>query len=53
MSKMQHYFLPANLGLSKAVVRQALEAAGIDARRRAETFSLVEWRQICEALGRT
>jgi 16S rRNA (adenine1518-N6/adenine1519-N6)-dimethyltransferase len=44
--------LSAGLAMPKQQVRDALARAGIDARRRAETFSLQEWRTICIALGR-
>ena len=45
--------LSANLGMAKQDVRDALSAAGIDPTRRAETFSLEEWRAVCLALGRS
>lgn len=45
--------LSANLGLAKQTVRDALSAGGIDPARRAETFSLEEWRAVCLALGRS
>ena len=45
--------LSANLGMAKSDVRSALEDHGIDTRRRAETFSLQDWRTVCIALGRT
>ncbi len=45
--------LSANLGIAKNDVRSALEDHGIDTRRRAETFSLQDWRTVCIALGRT
>ncbi|MEX1019939.1 MAG: 16S rRNA (adenine(1518)-N(6)/adenine(1519)-N(6))-dimethyltransferase RsmA [Litorilinea sp.] len=38
--------LSANLGLPKAQVVAALEAAHIDPRRRAETLSLAEWGEL-------
>ena len=45
--------LSASLGMPKQDVRNALAGCGIDARRRAETFTLDEWRTVCIALGRT
>ena len=45
--------LSAGLAMPKQQVRDALEGADIDPRRRAETFSLQEWRTICVALGDT
>jgi len=43
--------LSAGLGLDREAVRAALEAAGIDPRRRAETLSLEEWGRLVKALG--
>lgn len=43
--------LSANLGLPKAQVLGALEAAGIDPRRRAETLTLDEWGTLCRTLA--
>lgn len=45
--------LSAGLGLQKNRVRDALAECGIDPRRRAETFTLDEWRTVCLALGWT
>lgn len=45
--------LSANLGMSKSEVRSTLAEVGIDPQRRAETFTLDEWRVIAVALGRT
>lgn len=45
--------LSAGLGISKGVVVQALETAGIDSRRRAETLSLAEWERVYRALQTT
>lgn len=38
--------LSASLGLSPATVEEALEQAGVDPRRRAETLSLIEWARV-------
>jgi 16S rRNA (adenine1518-N6/adenine1519-N6)-dimethyltransferase len=35
----------------QAVVEQALNKAGIDGRRRAETLSVEEWHRLCESFG--
>jgi 16S rRNA (adenine1518-N6/adenine1519-N6)-dimethyltransferase len=40
--------LRAGLGLSAAEVEEALGAAGIDPRRRAETLSMGEWAALAE-----
>jgi 16S rRNA (adenine1518-N6/adenine1519-N6)-dimethyltransferase len=42
--------LSAGLHLAKPVVIAALTQAGIDPTRRAETLSLREWSQLCQAL---
>ena len=42
--------LAAGLGMSKEVSEAGLAAAGIDARRRAETLSLQEWGALAKAL---
>ncbi len=42
--------LSASLGRPKDEVRETLVAHGIEPRRRAETFTLDEWRTICIAL---
>ncbi len=39
------------LGLSDEAIAAALEAAGIDGRRRAETLGVGEWEKLVEALG--
>ncbi len=41
--------LSAGLALSKEETREALEAAGIDPRRRPETLSIQEWGQLVRA----
>jgi 16S rRNA (adenine1518-N6/adenine1519-N6)-dimethyltransferase len=43
--------LSAGLELSKSTVQEALDAAGIDPRRRAETLTLDEWGMLCQALS--
>lgn len=40
----------AQLGLPPAALEQALAAAGVDGRRRAETLSVEEWVALCKAL---
>jgi 16S rRNA (adenine1518-N6/adenine1519-N6)-dimethyltransferase len=42
--------LSAGLALPKAQVQAALQAAGIDPARRAETLSLEEWGRLCERM---
>jgi 16S rRNA (adenine1518-N6/adenine1519-N6)-dimethyltransferase len=42
--------LSAGLSLSPARAEEALRAAGIDPRRRAETLSLAEWTELAEQL---
>lgn len=37
------------LGYDRAIIAAALEQARVDGRRRAETLSLDEWRQLCTA----
>jgi 16S rRNA (adenine1518-N6/adenine1519-N6)-dimethyltransferase len=44
--------LSAGLGLSPAGVEEALEQAGVDPRRRAETLSLREWAAVVHAFSR-
>ncbi len=39
------------LGLDDGLIRAALESAGIDGRRRAETLSLADWIALTRALG--
>ena len=39
------------LGLDDTAIAAALEAAGIDGRRRAETLAVEEWKKLVEALG--
>ena len=39
------------LGLSDEAIAAALEAAGIDGRRRAETPAVREWEALVKALG--
>lgn len=39
------------LGLSDEAIAAALEAAGIDGRRRAETLSVEEWEKLVSSLG--
>ncbi len=41
------------LGLSDEEIATALEAAGIDGRRRAETLEVGEWERLVETLNRT
>jgi 16S rRNA (adenine1518-N6/adenine1519-N6)-dimethyltransferase len=48
--KMLRNALGAGLGMPPPVVGDALERAGLDPRRRAETLSLEEWAQVTEAL---
>ncbi len=43
--------LSAGLGRPSAAVAAALQAAGIDPRRRAETLTLEEWAQLADALA--
>jgi 16S rRNA (adenine1518-N6/adenine1519-N6)-dimethyltransferase len=43
--------LRGGLGLSAAMVEKALQQAGVDDRRRAETLSLQDWAAVAEALG--
>ncbi len=43
--------LSAGLGLSPATVEEALEQAGVNPRRRAETLSLKEWSGVVHALS--
>ncbi|NOZ05594.1 MAG: ribosomal RNA small subunit methyltransferase A [Chloroflexi bacterium] len=49
--KQIHNALAAGLALPDAVVREALEQGGIDARRRAETLEIDEWVRLCRALA--
>jgi len=53
--KQIHNSLAADLALADGEVRVALEAAGIDPRRRAQSLSLAEWialyRVLCAILG--
>ena len=42
--------LSAGLALPKTVVREALESAEIDPKRRAETLTLDEWGTLCQTL---
>ncbi len=44
--------LRAGLGLAPGPVEDALQGAGVDPRRRAETLSLEEWAAVARALGR-
>ncbi len=37
------------LGYDRSAIAKALEQAGVDGRRRAETLNLDEWRQLCAA----
>lgn len=39
------------LGLDKRAVQAALDAAGIDGRRRAETLTVEEWRRLVRVIG--
>jgi 16S rRNA (adenine1518-N6/adenine1519-N6)-dimethyltransferase len=43
--------LSGGLGRSKPEIAAALQAAGIDPMRRAETLGLEEWAALCRALG--
>jgi 16S rRNA (adenine1518-N6/adenine1519-N6)-dimethyltransferase len=43
--------LSAGLGLSPADMEEALEQAGVDPRRRAETLSLKEWGGVVQMFG--
>ena len=43
--------LSAGLGFSPACVEEALEQAGVDPRRRAETLSLKEWGGVVQTFG--
>jgi 16S rRNA (adenine1518-N6/adenine1519-N6)-dimethyltransferase len=43
--------LSAGLEIPKAAAQAALEQAGIDPRRRAETLTLEEWGTLCQSLG--
>ena len=49
--KMLRNSLSAGLALSPAAVGALLEAAAVDARRRAETLNLEEWARVASALG--
>lgn len=49
--KMLRNSLSAGLGLSPASARDALERAGVDPRRRAETLSLEEWARVAREFG--
>jgi 16S rRNA (adenine1518-N6/adenine1519-N6)-dimethyltransferase len=49
--KMLRNSLSAGLTLSPAAVGALLEAAAVDARRRAETLNLEEWARVASALG--
>ena len=49
--KMLRNSLSAGLALSPAAVSALLEAAAVDARRRAETLNLEEWARVASALG--
>jgi 16S rRNA (adenine1518-N6/adenine1519-N6)-dimethyltransferase len=49
--KQLHNALSAGLARSQAVVGRALEQAGLDGRRRAETLSLDEWAALARALA--
>ena len=49
--KQIHNALSAGLALSDAVVREALDQVGIDARRRAEALEITEWVQLCRVLA--
>lgn len=42
--------LAGGLGLTREPVQRALEAAGVDPRRRAETLSVAEWQRVSERL---
>jgi 16S rRNA (adenine1518-N6/adenine1519-N6)-dimethyltransferase len=48
--KQLHNALRAGLSLPDAVVRAAMEQAGIDARARAETLSVAQWVALFQAL---
>jgi 16S rRNA (adenine1518-N6/adenine1519-N6)-dimethyltransferase len=50
--KMLRNSLGAGLGLSPAMVAEALQEAGVDPRRRAETLSLEEWAALAAAFSR-
>ena len=49
--KQLHNSLAHGLGLSAEAVVAALEAAGIDPKRRAETLAVEEWAELCRALA--
>ena len=50
--KQLHNALAAGLARSQAEVAAALERAGVDGRRRADTLTLVEWAAVARALTR-
>ena len=50
--KQLHNSLRSGLRVSSEAVRAALEQAGVDATRRAQTLSIEEWVRLAEGLGR-
>ena len=50
--KQLHNALTAGLARSQAEIAAALERAGVDGRRRAETLTLAEWGSVARALSR-